>query len=76
MDAHSRTNDNLENQHSQKLSRRIFNVSHVFQSFWIRRSIRTNNAINGIVSSSRPYFLWHFNIILYLVFCLFKKGKV
>ena len=76
MEADSRTNDNLENQHPPKFGRRIFNASNVFQSFWIRRTICANDETNGIIFGGRHYFLLHFNIILYLILCIFKKGKI
>ena len=62
-------NDEKTKENSDDLS----DTGNIFQSTWLRCSIRTSDELDKILSSNRYYFLLHLNVLFLLVLDFFKK---
>lgn len=64
--------DSVSKQYKTKMDIDIStNGRHVFQPVWIRRSIRTCNAMDRFLLDYRRYFLWPVGIMFWIILLIF-----
>jgi len=62
-------NDEKTKENSDDLS----DTGNLFQSSWLRCSLRLSDELDKILSDNRYYFLLHFNVLFLFILDYFKK---
>ena len=75
MDPDSDTKTETEGDKIDPLSRYISNVSDVLSPIWVRRPIQIDNGFEWFVLGSRYRFLFHFRLLLVVLYLAYEAFK-
>jgi hypothetical protein len=64
-----------QNQPSNFIQRYITNVSDVLSPIWVRRIIQIDNGREWFILGSRYHFLFHFRMLLVIVYITYETFK-